>query len=62
MRERRQWDSDTYSADALYLWFLVCSVLGEFPTEPVTREAHPYPYSRQTVSTFTALISCLALL
>ncbi|MQM22269.1 hypothetical protein Taro_055319 [Colocasia esculenta] len=22
---------------------LVCSVLGEFPTEPVTREAHPYP-------------------
>ncbi|MQL94470.1 hypothetical protein Taro_027126 [Colocasia esculenta] len=27
----------------LYLWFLVCSVLGEFPTEPVTSEAHPYP-------------------
>ncbi|MQM16669.1 hypothetical protein Taro_049624 [Colocasia esculenta] len=23
--------------------FLVCSVLGEFPTESVTREAHPYP-------------------
>ncbi|MQL77563.1 hypothetical protein Taro_009985 [Colocasia esculenta] len=23
---------------------LVCSVLGEFPTEPVTREAHPYPH------------------
>ncbi|MQL71847.1 hypothetical protein Taro_004158 [Colocasia esculenta] len=23
--------------------FLVCSVLGEFPTEPVTSEAHPYP-------------------
>ncbi|MQL71580.1 hypothetical protein Taro_003902 [Colocasia esculenta] len=22
---------------------LVCSVLGEFPTEPVTSEAHPYP-------------------
>ncbi|MQL98894.1 hypothetical protein Taro_031611 [Colocasia esculenta] len=21
---------------------LVCSVLGEFPTEPVTSEAHPY--------------------
>ncbi|MQL94948.1 hypothetical protein Taro_027613, partial [Colocasia esculenta] len=26
--------------------FLVCSVLGEFPTEPVTSEAHPYPHSR----------------
>ncbi|MQM01816.1 hypothetical protein Taro_034578 [Colocasia esculenta] len=25
----------------LYLC-LVCSVLGEFPTEPVTSEAHPY--------------------
>ncbi|MQL77181.1 hypothetical protein Taro_009590 [Colocasia esculenta] len=24
---------------------LVCSVLGEFPTEPVTSEAHPYPHS-----------------
>ncbi|MQL70943.1 hypothetical protein Taro_003235, partial [Colocasia esculenta] len=23
--------------------FLVRSVLGEFPTEPVTSEAHPYP-------------------
>ncbi|MQM21852.1 hypothetical protein Taro_054897 [Colocasia esculenta] len=23
---------------------LVCSVLGEFPTEPVTSEAHPYPH------------------
>ncbi|MQL91470.1 hypothetical protein Taro_024088 [Colocasia esculenta] len=23
---------------------LGCSVLGEFPTEPVTREAHPYPH------------------
>ncbi|MQM15761.1 hypothetical protein Taro_048712 [Colocasia esculenta] len=22
----------------------VCSVLGEFPTEPVTSEAHPYPH------------------
>ena len=28
----------------LYLWFVVCSALGEFPTEPVTREAHPYPH------------------
>ncbi|MQL97941.1 hypothetical protein Taro_030645 [Colocasia esculenta] len=28
----------------LYLWFLVSSVLGEFPTEPVTSEAHPYPH------------------
>ncbi|MQL88187.1 hypothetical protein Taro_020740 [Colocasia esculenta] len=28
-----------------YFWYLclVCSVLGEFPTEPVTSEAHPYP-------------------
>ncbi|MQM22992.1 hypothetical protein Taro_056053, partial [Colocasia esculenta] len=25
-------------------YVLVCSVLGEFPTEPVTREAHPYPH------------------
>ncbi|MQM13989.1 hypothetical protein Taro_046918 [Colocasia esculenta] len=24
--------------------FLVCSVLGEFPTEPMTSEAHPYPH------------------
>ncbi|MQM15312.1 hypothetical protein Taro_048254 [Colocasia esculenta] len=24
--------------------FLVCSVLGEFPTKPVTSEAHPYPH------------------
>jgi len=23
---------------------LVCSVLGEFPTEPVTSEAHLYPH------------------
>ncbi|MQM23881.1 hypothetical protein Taro_056951 [Colocasia esculenta] len=29
LRERRQWDSD--------------SIFGEFPTEPVTSEAHPYP-------------------
>ncbi|MQL72973.1 hypothetical protein Taro_005326, partial [Colocasia esculenta] len=26
--------------------FLVCSVLGEFPTEPVTSEAHPYPHRK----------------
>ncbi|MQL83051.1 hypothetical protein Taro_015520 [Colocasia esculenta] len=29
---------------------LVCSVLGEFPTEPVTSEAHPYPH--RFVSTY----------
>ncbi|MQM20818.1 hypothetical protein Taro_053846, partial [Colocasia esculenta] len=28
--------------------FLVCLVLGEFPTEPVTSEAHPYPHRRRT--------------
>ena len=26
-----------------YSWCLFRSVLGEFPTEPVTSEAHPYP-------------------
>ncbi|MQM21684.1 hypothetical protein Taro_054729 [Colocasia esculenta] len=31
LREGRQWDSD--------------SMLGEFPTEPVTSEAPPYPHS-----------------
>ncbi|MQM03179.1 hypothetical protein Taro_035956 [Colocasia esculenta] len=35
LRERRQWDSDTC---------VFCSVLGEFPTELVTSEAHPYPH------------------
>ncbi|MQL79446.1 hypothetical protein Taro_011883 [Colocasia esculenta] len=25
--------------------FFVCSILGEFPTEPVTRQAHPYSHS-----------------
>ncbi|MQM11081.1 hypothetical protein Taro_043983 [Colocasia esculenta] len=24
--------------------FFICSVLGEFPTEPVTSEAHPYSH------------------
>ncbi|MQM10391.1 hypothetical protein Taro_043286 [Colocasia esculenta] len=28
---------------------LVCSVLGEFPTEPVTSEAHPYPHRLRPV-------------
>ncbi|MQL84406.1 hypothetical protein Taro_016903 [Colocasia esculenta] len=27
----------------------VCSILGEFPTEPVTREAHPYPHRLRPV-------------
>ncbi|MQM14311.1 hypothetical protein Taro_047241, partial [Colocasia esculenta] len=27
---------------------LPCSVLGEFPTEPMTSEAHPYPHRRRT--------------
>ncbi|MQM11926.1 hypothetical protein Taro_044839 [Colocasia esculenta] len=31
---------------------LVCSVLGEFPTEPVTREAHPYPPQVRVRRTF----------
>ncbi|MQM04296.1 hypothetical protein Taro_037094 [Colocasia esculenta] len=31
---------------------LVCSVLGEFPTEPVTREAHPYPPQMRARRTF----------
>ncbi|MQM23286.1 hypothetical protein Taro_056350 [Colocasia esculenta] len=31
---------------------LVCSVLGEFPTEPVTREAHPYPPQVRARRTF----------
>ncbi|MQM12295.1 hypothetical protein Taro_045212 [Colocasia esculenta] len=30
----------------------VCSVLGEFPTEPVTREAHPYPPQVRARRTF----------
>ncbi|MQL93348.1 hypothetical protein Taro_025995 [Colocasia esculenta] len=32
--------------------FLVCSVLGEFPTEPVTSEAHPYPPQVRARRTF----------
>ncbi|MQL76282.1 hypothetical protein Taro_008676 [Colocasia esculenta] len=32
--------------------FLVCSVLGEFPTEPVTSEAHPYPPQVRAKRTF----------
>ncbi|MQL68038.1 hypothetical protein Taro_000297 [Colocasia esculenta] len=47
LRERRQWDSD--NCVSLYLWFLVCSILGEFPTEPVTTEAHPYPHRLRPV-------------
>ncbi|MQL78877.1 hypothetical protein Taro_011294 [Colocasia esculenta] len=35
-----------------YLWCLVCSILGEFPTEPVTREAHPYPPQVRARRTF----------
>ncbi|MQL79083.1 hypothetical protein Taro_011509, partial [Colocasia esculenta] len=30
-------------------WCLFRSILGEFPTEPVTREAHPYPHSALVV-------------
>ncbi|MQL78361.1 hypothetical protein Taro_010799 [Colocasia esculenta] len=30
----------------------VCSVLGEFPTEPVTSEAHPYPPQVRARRTF----------
>ncbi|MQL91872.1 hypothetical protein Taro_024489 [Colocasia esculenta] len=37
LRERQQWDSDT------------CVFLGEFPTEPVTSEAHPYPHRLRPV-------------
>ncbi|MQL97463.1 hypothetical protein Taro_030157 [Colocasia esculenta] len=37
LRERRQWDSDT------------CVFLGEFPIEPVTSEAHPYPHRLRPV-------------
>ncbi|MQM07832.1 hypothetical protein Taro_040678, partial [Colocasia esculenta] len=31
---------------------LVCSVLGEFPTEPLTSEAHPYPPQVRARRTF----------
>ncbi|MQL77216.1 hypothetical protein Taro_009627 [Colocasia esculenta] len=33
------------------VWF--CSVSGEFPTEPVTSEAHPYPHSGVFLCVYT---------